>query len=374
MPAICRAIRPFGSSRFTAAALAVAAILAAAPLTASAANVTWTGAVNGNWSTAGNWVGGVAPASGDGVEFSGTTSTTYAITNDIGPISIAGLIIAPGAGPYDIDVGGATNLGTYNARSTAGPTSATNMVIAGSLGFTVIPSATATLSSISGTAGRFKNGSGTLIFSGSNSYSGAITHNVGTIINNSYLPAPITVFSAGAVVAGSGTFASITTVLGTAQPGPAIDSIGVLSSLGNITLSATSGVRLQVSAAGQGTGYDALIASGTMDYASGVLTLDSLPGSAFANGSSFQLFGAGAFLGNLGSLTAATTYAGETLTFTGPGAGGEWTTGALTNGQTFTFTPSTGVLAVVPEPTTCASLLAGLACGGYSLFRRRRAR
>jgi hypothetical protein len=28
----------------------------------------------------------------------------------------------------------------------------------------------------------------------------------------------------------------------------------------------------------------------------------------------------------------------------------------------------------VPEPSTCASLFAGLACGGYSLFRRRRAR
>ena len=28
----------------------------------------------------------------------------------------------------------------------------------------------------------------------------------------------------------------------------------------------------------------------------------------------------------------------------------------------------------VPEPSTCASLLAGLACGGYTLFRRRRAR
>ena len=31
-------------------------------------------------------------------------------------------------------------------------------------------------------------------------------------------------------------------------------------------------------------------------------------------------------------------------------------------------------VAPVPEPSTCASLLAGLACGGYSLFRRRRAR
>jgi hypothetical protein len=29
-------------------------------------------------------------------------------------------------------------------------------------------------------------------------------------------------------------------------------------------------------------------------------------------------------------------------------------------------------LAAVPEPSTCASLLAGLACGGYSMFRRRK--
>jgi hypothetical protein len=32
------------------------------------------------------------------------------------------------------------------------------------------------------------------------------------------------------------------------------------------------------------------------------------------------------------------------------------------------------VLAVVPEPSTCAMALAGLACGGYTMFRRRRAR
>jgi formylglycine-generating enzyme required for sulfatase activity len=31
-------------------------------------------------------------------------------------------------------------------------------------------------------------------------------------------------------------------------------------------------------------------------------------------------------------------------------------------------------LAAVPEPSTCAMALAGLACGGYSMFRRRRAR
>ena len=29
-------------------------------------------------------------------------------------------------------------------------------------------------------------------------------------------------------------------------------------------------------------------------------------------------------------------------------------------------------LAAVPEPSTCAMALAGLACGGYSMFRRRK--
>jgi hypothetical protein len=35
---------------------------------------------------------------------------------------------------------------------------------------------------------------------------------------------------------------------------------------------------------------------------------------------------------------------------------------------------STFTVSALPEPSTCAMALAGLACGGYSLFRRRRAR
>jgi hypothetical protein len=46
----------------------------------------------------------------------------------------------------------------------------------------------------------------------------------------------------------------------------------------------------------------------------------------------------------------------------------------LAPGQSATFSPATGFITVVPEPSTCASLLAGLACGGYSLFCRRRTR
>ena len=46
----------------------------------------------------------------------------------------------------------------------------------------------------------------------------------------------------------------------------------------------------------------------------------------------------------------------------------------LAAGQSATFDVATGFISVVPEPSTYAMALAGLACGGYLRFRRRRAR
>ena len=44
----------------------------------------------------------------------------------------------------------------------------------------------------------------------------------------------------------------------------------------------------------------------------------------------------------------------------------------LEAGQFATFNATTGFISVVPEPSTYAMALAGLACGGYSMFRRRK--
>jgi len=44
----------------------------------------------------------------------------------------------------------------------------------------------------------------------------------------------------------------------------------------------------------------------------------------------------------------------------------------LAAGQSATFNPATGFLSIVPEPSTRASLLAGLAIGGFSMWRRRK--
>ena len=44
----------------------------------------------------------------------------------------------------------------------------------------------------------------------------------------------------------------------------------------------------------------------------------------------------------------------------------------LAAGQFATFNATTGFVSVVPEPSTYAMALAGLACGGWQMWRRRK--
>jgi len=56
---------------------------------------------------------------------------------------------------------------------------------------------------------------------------------------------------------------------------------------------------------------------------------------------------------------------------------GQWLFNALNgvgSNNNYVYTVSPVLTAPVPEPSTCAMALASLACGGYSLFRRRNAR
>jgi uncharacterized protein YaiE (UPF0345 family) len=62
---------------------------------------------------------------------------------------------------------------------------------------------------------------------------------------------------------------------------------------------------------------------------------------------------------------------------TGSGLGNNIVNGVYAAGSTIYAATSGGLsvgVVAVPEPSTYAMALAGLACGGYSLFRRRRAR
>jgi hypothetical protein len=70
--------------------LCVFGVFAAAPL--SAATRTWTGAVNNLWSAGGNWIGGVAPVSGDDLVFPAAGSNTNTV-NDLAGLTLSGVII-----------------------------------------------------------------------------------------------------------------------------------------------------------------------------------------------------------------------------------------------------------------------------------------
>jgi hypothetical protein len=53
-------------------------------------------------------------------------------------------------------------------------------------------------------------------------------------------------------------------------------------------------------------------------------------------------------------------------------SGQEWSSPSASDGSYLVFQAATGNLVVVPEPSTCAMALAGVACGGYLVRRRRK--
>ena len=160
---------------------------------------------------------------------------------------------------------------------------------------------------------------------------------------------------------------------GTLSPG---NSPGTLH-VGSLQLSGSSTTLMEITGTAAGF-YDQIVATNNIAYG-GLLQL-TMSGS-YANDTVFQLFQFGSELGDFSSLTMAggsSPYAG--LTFGAIGTGGygadawvsDWTTPSAPNGQRLVFYQNTGVLAVVPEPSTYAMALAGLACGGWQMFKRRR--
>ena len=109
----------------------------------------------------------------------------------------------------------------------------------------------------------------------------------------------------------------------------------------------------------------------------GNLELTLTGSQAYALNTTFNLFKN--FVTRSGSFSSVSLAAGGTpydgLVFVNVG-GGTWETGAMGGPlhEYLRFEQSTGNLVVVPEPSTYAMALAGLACGGRQLWRRRRLR
>jgi autotransporter-associated beta strand protein len=198
-----------------------------------------------------------------------------------------------------------------------------------------------------------KIGSGSLTLTGSNSNANDVIVSAGTLL-----------------VTGSIQSSNVTVESGA--------TLGGVLFVASADLQAGSTTLMQIVGSGSGAGtagvdYDRLVVttSSLLSYG-GTLDLSFANTLDFADGTTFDLFN---FSGvpnrgfNSVVSTGSGTYSG--LTFTG--LGGVWT--ALAGSQQLTFTESTGQLsfmAAVPEPSTWASLLAGIGIAGW--FSRRRQR
>lgn len=205
--------------------------------------------------------------------------------------------------------------------------------------------------------GLTKSGSGTLFLNAANQYAGPTTVNTGTLAGTGSVLGLLSVQSGAVFDPGSSPTA--TTIFG----------------VGSFAQAAGGTTRMQVNGTTAGLSYDQVLFSGTSKTVSWGGLLDLTLSGSYANYTEFNLFsGFTSYTGDLSGISfAAPGSPYSALSFSGP-VGGVWTTGTTEAGQYMTFNQTTGVLAVVPEPSAVALAVVGVVvCGVQSVRRRRRA-
>ena len=174
------------------------------------------------------------------------------------------------------------------------------------------------------------------------------------------------VFDLSGLTAGSYSPPSSASLAGVGTISGSGKSLAVLGSLapGNSVGTITVGTGLSLDLSNSGTSVfeitDPAFTAGTFDLVSG-------DGSVIFGGILNLAFSGGSYADGTDVLQIFANTGGRSGNFSAVNATG------LAAGQSATFNPTTGFITVVPEPSTYAMALAGLACGGYSMFRRRRA-
>lgn len=187
-----------------------------------------------------------------------------------------------------------------------------------------------------------KVGSGTLLLTASNTYTGPTTINQGSLVVNGSIVSPVTVNSGGAL-GGAGYLTSVTVNAGgTLAPG---DSLGVLHLSGNLVLASSSSVLDYELGANT---YDRLAVSGSV-MLNGALNVNLVGGFAPSAGESFDLI-SGKMSGSFRQVNLPPL-----------GNGLSWDTSNLY---------STGTINVVPEPSSL--MLLGVGTLGLLSYRWRR--
>jgi autotransporter-associated beta strand protein len=276
----------------------------------------WTGASSATWTDSANWISNLPPTPASDLTFSYLSGNNLATTPGQ-DYSIDGLVflnlnngvIINGTNMLTIGAGGVDMVAANHNVTISTP------VIIGAAQTWFVgsnhPGNTLNLNgSLSGTSALSKGGYGTLILNGTNSFSGALNVDTGTLlVNGSLGAAKVTV--SGGTLGGNGVINGPVTV----QPGGRLapgNPIGVLAISNSLALGGTTFIDLNKSAATN----DVVRGMSTITYG-GTLMVTNL-GGTLAAGDRFKLFDAGSYSGAFASLSPAR-----------PGPGLVWNTNTL---------------------------------------------
>lgn len=219
-----------------------------------------------------------------------------------------------------------------------------------------------------------KNGTGTLTLSGANlQYSGLTTVNTGTVNVNTLQEflGGVLVNSNGSLT-GSGVFTGDMNVTnGRIAVNAIVNSAPGSFTAANIAISgANSNTVLAIDSA---TNYSSLTTQGNLAY-DGNLVIRFDNATTYADYVGFNLFNiANAPTGNFATVTTAAgsgPYSGLTFIYN-PSLGNWYSNGSPSDPQFLQFSPSTGQLVIVPEPSTWAMTLASVGFAGWMARRKK---
>ena len=349
--------------------------------------LTWaadgsTSGGTGTWDTSSTtWIGAYGPSAWQpqaNALFSGTSG---------GTVTVAAGGVSVGRG-LSFSANGYTVAGA--AISLTGTTASTNNLFVGT-GLSATVNA-----NLAATSGLSKSGAGALVVGGTISGGNVVVENGTLTLTAANTYTGLTVVSGGTLaLQGAGRIGTGGLNLGTTGSSGVVDLTALtagtysLPATGNLTGAGTltgNGKTLAVlgslapgSSAGTitvGTGLSLDLSNSGSSvfeitnpaYTAGTYDLISGGGSAVFGGILNLAFSGGSYAEGTNVLQLFANTGGRSGNFSAVNATG------LAPGQYATFNSVTGFVSVVPEPSTCFSLAAGLVFGGWNVLRRRRAR
>lgn len=263
-------------------------------------------------STAITGSGGLTKAGTGMLTVSGANSYTGGTTVNAGTLQLATGASLPSTGALTVN-GGTVDFNGNNI-TVASLSGLGGTLSLGSATLTVAESSNTSLAAaITGTGGSLvKQGSGTLILTGANTYTGPTTVSGGRLAVNGTITSSVTVGSGGNL-GGSGTITGSVTNSGTLAPG---NSIGTLSVVGSYTQTAGSTYQVEGNAAGQADLINISGAPGTATINGGTVAVLPSASGPYAMSTTYTILNAtGGVSGAFANATSSLPFLQPSLSY-----------------------------------------------------------